>query len=174
MKNDKSNENVENTPKVLIKKENVENFTPKVLKRKEKVVKQKNKDQDDVDEQENKVEENKMEENKVEENKAEEQGLPQPSENILEKINVAEVEELDKSRFSDLSNQDLFKILYVRGLKQENPTVYHTARKALLELSLTVNTQRRTNFNRRGSINQRGFYSSNRGGRSRPPRKLNN
>ncbi|ARF08890.1 hypothetical protein Catovirus_1_940 [Catovirus CTV1] len=61
---------------------------------------------------------------------------------FLKDINMAVVEELDKTRLSDLSNTQLFEVLYARGLKQKNPTVFHTARKALTELSLGVNFTR--------------------------------
>jgi len=101
----------------------------------------------------------------------EDQGNQDQPKSIFDKMDLPAIEKLDKERLTDLSNQQLLQVLYVRGMTQQNPTVYHAARKALQELSLQPirmhNSRRpprqRVNFGRgshRGSSNSRGGYNN--------------
>ena len=57
---------------------------------------------------------------------------------IFDKINADEVRKLDRENLSEFNNETLLQVLYLRGVDQQNPTVYHNARKALTELYLPL------------------------------------
>ena len=89
---------------------------------------------------------------------------------VLDTLDLQAIEKLDKEKFAGFTNQELLQVLYVRGLTQQNPTIYYTARKGLLELSFDRPIlPRRTapvggrpkNFrNNRGGFNQNGPYQN--------------
>lgn len=79
------------------------------------------------EEEEDKLESITYPENKYREEKKYTQSL-------LDTFDTSGIEQLDKTRLSDISNKDLYRILYLRGLNQENPTIWRGAEQVLREL----------------------------------------
>lgn len=90
---------------------------------------------------------------------------------IFDKINRKEIENLENNALSDVSNETLLQALYLRGLDQQNPTIYHTARKALEELNLTLIPKPRFSNNHRGTFKK---FNSNRNPRGNNTELNNN
>lgn len=83
---------------------------------------------------------------------------------IFDKINREEIAALEEDRLSDISNETLLQVLYLRGLNQQNPTIYHTARKALDEMNLTLIPRKHFSTNHRNQPRKfNGNYNNHSG-----------
>lgn len=82
--------------------------------------------------------------------------LQNKKDSIVDAINKEEVSKWDADYCSNLSDEQLAKILYVRSLKSRNPAVYHGSKRMLQELNFEPLHPRKPPIRRGSQFSRRG------------------